>query len=99
VLGHTIAGSGTPIGVQGAVPNASNGYGLYTPDDAGIEGTLDTAETDFEVAAGTTTTNDGANVFVGHASNAVEDGAVGATVVGGGRNNQAVASTSTAPAD
>lgn len=42
VLGKNTAGSGTPIGVEGAVPNAPGGYGLSTPDDAKIDGWLET---------------------------------------------------------
>jgi len=39
VLGQNDASSGTPIGVQGAVPNAtSNGYGISTPHDARVLG-------------------------------------------------------------
>jgi hypothetical protein len=42
VLGNNTASSGTPIGVEGAVPNnTSGGYGLATPHDALIEGTLE----------------------------------------------------------
>jgi hypothetical protein len=40
VLGRNTAGSGTPIGVEGAVPNAAEGFGLSTPDDANVGGTL-----------------------------------------------------------
>jgi hypothetical protein len=39
VLGQNDASSGTPIGVQGAVPNAK-GFGLYTEDDAKVGGSL-----------------------------------------------------------
>lgn len=39
VLGKNTADSGTPIGVEGAVPTASGGYGLSTPDDARVDGT------------------------------------------------------------
>jgi polyhydroxyalkanoate synthesis regulator phasin len=41
VLGQNNAGSGTPVGVEGAVPNA-DGYGLSTPDDAKVGGTIST---------------------------------------------------------
>jgi chaperonin cofactor prefoldin len=41
VLGQNDANSGTPIGVQGAVPNSSAGYGLATPDDAKVGGTAE----------------------------------------------------------
>lgn len=39
VLGQNDATSGTPIGVRGAVPNATGGYGLYTTDDLFVDGT------------------------------------------------------------
>ncbi|QCC51744.1 hypothetical protein [Halapricum salinum] len=42
VLGQNDAESGTPIGVQGSVPNASGGYGLYTDDDVGVFGDIRT---------------------------------------------------------
>jgi sugar lactone lactonase YvrE len=38
VLGQNDARSGTPYGVEGAVPNNSAGYGLYTADDAKVGG-------------------------------------------------------------
>jgi len=41
VLGRNTADSGTPIGVEGAVPNNSTGYGLSTPDDARVSGTAE----------------------------------------------------------
>lgn len=85
VLGQNDAGSGTPIGVIGAVPDATSaGYGFATPHDVRIEGTIDTAGTDFVVAAGTTDTHDARGAVLGHSSNAVLDGAVGATVSGSG---------------
>jgi len=40
ILGQNDATDGTPIGVQGAVPNASSGWGLYTDDDARVAGTV-----------------------------------------------------------
>lgn len=95
VLGQNNASSGTPIGVEGAVPNASGGYGLYTVDDAGVEGVLDTAETDFIVEAGTTSTEDARNVVLGHAFNDVIDGAVGGTVSGGGFDDGSAARRNT----
>lgn len=42
VLGINNSSSGTPIGVQGAVPNNSTGFGLQTPDDAKVGGSLET---------------------------------------------------------
>jgi hypothetical protein len=89
VLGRNTAGSGSPVGVEGAVPNAGGGYGLYTADDAKVDGTaelaaVDTTGSDFKLTAGTTSTNDATNVVLGHASNDVTDSAIGATVGGGG---------------
>jgi hypothetical protein len=84
VLGRNNADSGTPIGVQGTVPNNPTGFGLATPDDARIEGVIDSAETDFVVEAGTTATSDATNVVLGHASNTATNGIVGAVVGGGG---------------
>jgi len=44
VLGTNTAGSGTPIGVEGAVPNnTADGYGLSTPHDANVGGTAELA--------------------------------------------------------
>ncbi len=43
VLGKNTADSGTPIGVEGAVPNNSSGYGLSTPGDARVGGTAELA--------------------------------------------------------
>jgi hypothetical protein len=96
VLGKNTAASGTPIGVEGAVPNTSGGYGLSTPDDAKVEGTaelatVDTTSDDFTVAAGNTSTNDATNVVLGHESNDVIDGATGATIAGGGYDSGSTA--------
>jgi hypothetical protein len=41
VLGRNTAGSGTPIGVRGVVPNTGGGYGIFTPDDAKVGGTAE----------------------------------------------------------
>jgi hypothetical protein len=87
VLGANTADSGTPIGVEGSVPNATGGYGLATADDARIEGILDTNENDFIVDAGTTTTGDARNVVMGHASNDVSSDVDGAAIGGGGRDD------------
>jgi len=43
VLGKNTADSGTPVGVEGAVPNANGGYGLATPHDARVEGRAELA--------------------------------------------------------
>ena len=92
VLGQNDAESGTPIGVQGAVPNASGGYGLYTAQDAFVgtrlEAThVDTDESDYRLSTGTTATGTARNVVQGHASNAATDGAVGVTIAGGGSDS------------
>ena len=42
VLGQNDATSGTPIGVQGAVPNNPGGYGLATPDNPEVGRALHT---------------------------------------------------------
>jgi len=41
VLGQNDANTGTPVGVQGAVPNSSDGYGLGTDDAARVGQTLE----------------------------------------------------------
>jgi hypothetical protein len=82
VLGNNTAGSGTPIGVEGAVPNSSTGYGLSTPHDARIEGVLDTNGTNFVVAAGH---GKARNVVIGDATN--EATASGGATIGGGGDN------------
>jgi len=91
VLGQNNAGSGTPIGVQGAVPNnTSDGFGLATPHDARIKGTVSTTGTFKVFADGNRVLRadaesgiDAGNVVAGHSLNEVKDGAVG-TVIGGG---------------
>jgi len=83
VVGRVDVSEGIPIGIKAQV-GSSEGYGIYTPDDAVIGGTIDTNETDFVVEAGTQSTRQAQNVVLGHASNAVTDGAVGATISGGG---------------
>jgi hypothetical protein len=40
VRGENTSDSGTPIGVEGTVPNNPSGYGLSTPDDARVGGSL-----------------------------------------------------------
>lgn len=87
VLGKNNASSGTPIGVEGSVPNASGGYGLSTPHDARIGGiaeldAIDTNDADFTVETGPDSTGDSSAVVLGHESNAASS--VGATVGGGG---------------
>lgn len=43
VLGQNNASTGNPIGVKGVVPNTDLGYGLETPNDAKVGGTLQTS--------------------------------------------------------
>ena len=83
VIGHNTDNSGQTVGVWGEV-DSTDGCGLATPDDARIDGDLLTNASDFTVQAGTTTTEDAQNIVAGHASNSVTDGAVGATIGGGG---------------
>jgi len=101
ILGQNDAGSGTPIGVKGVVPNSSSGFGLETPDDAKVGGALETttvrtAGSDLRFRTGTTGTGDAANVVAGHGDNTVGDGAVGVTIGGGGFNDGNDDETSTA---
>ena len=86
VIGHNTDNSGQTVGVWGEV-DSTDGCGLATPDDARIDGTLLTNTTDFIVQTGTTATEDAQNIVAGHASNSVTDGAVGATIAGGGFND------------
>ncbi|PSP30880.1 hypothetical protein BRC64_11425 [Halobacteriales archaeon QH_10_67_22] len=86
VLGRNDADGGTPIGVQGAVPNTDDGYGLATPDALRLLGILDTDGTTFRVDTTVESDpEDAANVVVGYEENVVENDAVGATISGGGR--------------
>jgi hypothetical protein len=97
VLGKNLASNGTPIGVQGAVPNNSSGFGLATPDDARIEGDFESTSGHTLTIAGTDTLRinppgsdgrdnaAGASIVGGYPANTV-NGAVGATVGGGGRD-------------
>lgn len=89
VLGRNTAASGTPIGVEGAVPNASNGYGLSTPHDARVEGRFETTgahqlavDGDRMLYLGSTSSGAMGNVLAG--GNLVNSNAVGVTIGGGG---------------
>jgi len=95
VLGENTAATGTPVGVEGAVPNASDGYGLVTPDDARIEGDLAAASGHTLTVAGRPTfrldapASDGrhtagGNVVAGYHDNGVRTGVVGGVIGGGG---------------
>jgi hypothetical protein len=87
VLGQTTAGSGTPIALKGEVDSA-DGYGLYSPDDVLIGGTVDTDGTDFVLETGPTTTGDAANVVLGHASNTAASCVVGRVIGGVGDESE-----------
>jgi len=71
VLGKNTASNGTPIGVEGAVPNASSGYGLSTPHDANVRGTAElggisggvTGSTEITDLLGESLTVDGSNTL------------------------------------
>jgi FtsZ-binding cell division protein ZapB len=93
VLGKNTAGSGTPIGVQGVVTN-SDGYGLDTPNDARIEGALDTTgdltvnvDGNRSLYLESDSGDDAGNVIAGNDGNIVDSSAVGATISGGGGLN------------
>jgi hypothetical protein len=91
VLGRNLATTGDAPGVTGTT-DSPDGYGLATPDDARVEGTLSTVgewlvtSNDRRLLLHTAEdpAGDAGNVIAGHSSNAVEVGAVGATVAGGG---------------
>ena len=99
VLGRNTAASGLPIGVLGTVPNASDGYGLATPDDTLVEGDLDATSGHTLTVAGDRVmrlapagkdTNDsgvtygiGGSVVGGYVGNDA-NGALGAVIGGGG---------------
>jgi len=87
VYGYVTAGTGTTCGVKGEV-DSSDGYGLATPNDAKIKGTVDTAETDFVLEAGTNNTGGATNIVAGFSENKVKDGATGAVIAGGGEAGQ-----------
>lgn len=81
VLGQNDADSGTPIGVQGAVPNADGGFGLETPDDARVEG-------DLEATSGHALTVDGTSALrLGPTGTDGDGNAAGGTVIGGHQGN------------
>jgi len=85
IYGRARGTSGQTFGVYG-VSESPGGYGLATPNDAQIEGVVDTSETDFVVEAGTQSTAAAQNVVMGHASNTAT-GVVGATICGGGTDD------------
>jgi len=95
VVGQNDAGSGTPLGVQGAVPNSADGFGLATPDDARIEGDIESSSGHALTVGGVPTLRlgpegtdgggdpAGGNVVAGLESNSANN-AAGATISGGG---------------
>jgi hypothetical protein len=104
ILGQNNAASGTPVGIEGAVPNA-DGYGLSTPDDAKVEGAISTTggfSFDIENDSGTalslgtrdtftfnSTTFEGpGNVLAGQLSEVKSTDIVAATIAGGGLYDQ-----------
>lgn len=98
VLGKNIASSGTPIGVEGAVPNNTNsGFGLSTPHNARVEGDVESPGSHVFTVDGTptlelqsTTTGfdgspvQGGNVIAGYEGNGVGSNVGAATISGGG---------------
>jgi hypothetical protein len=89
VLGQNDAGSGTPIGVKGVVPDSSTGYGLATPDDLRVLGDVDTANNLYVSVNGNRvllidneSAGDAGSIVLGHSSNSVSS--TGAVVGGGG---------------
>ena len=88
VLGHNTADSGETYGVVGEV-DSPEGYGLYTPDDARVDGNAVfsgplSGEEDWIVIAEGDGGEEAADVVHGHSSNGVAYGAVGGTIAGGG---------------
>lgn len=57
VLGRNPATSGTPVGVEGAVPNATSGYGLSTPDNAAVGGIAEVGGLGGSLTGGTPVTD------------------------------------------
>lgn len=89
MLGKNTAASGTPIGVEGAVPNAADGYGLSTPHDARVEGQFETTGAhQFAVDGnrmlylGSKSSGAMGNIVAGQ--NRTNSNAVGVTIGGGG---------------
>ena len=80
VVGQNFANSGEAVGLFG-MTQSPDGYGLHTPDDAKIEGTV---ETDDEWRVETESDDDAGNVVQGHPDNEVGGQVVGSTIAGGG---------------
>jgi hypothetical protein len=96
ILGNSTATSGTTYGVQGQVASP-NGYGLYTPDDAKVDGNMATVdEWWFTVDGqrilllepGDADGNHAGNVIGGHYVNDTYAGVRGAAIAGGGTEDE-----------
>lgn len=97
VLGEA-TGTGNTAGVLG-MTDSSDGYGLSTPDDAKIEGDIEspgghtlTVGGAVTLALGPPTSDDtgdtaGGNVIGGYSGNGVQNSALGATIGGGGSSD------------
>lgn len=85
VLGCNTASSGTTYGVKGEVASP-DGYGLATTDGAKIQGTVETGE-DWVVEAGDPSSGDAQNIVHGLPENTANNAASGATIAGGGQND------------
>lgn len=87
VLGYNTAGSGTTRGVEGRV-DSPRGYGLYTPDDANVDGAVESTNAlsvlvDGDEVVHVEPFSNSGNVVFG-SPNEVTDGATTATIAGGG---------------
>lgn len=77
VVGHHTAAAGETYGVKGEV-DSDDGYGLYTPDDASVEGVLEVATLGGALTGGATLED------IAGANLAIEDGVLNASVENGG---------------
>ena len=88
VLGYNTTSNGTTYGVMGKV-DSSGGYGLYTPDDAKVDGSVSSTGSlrgvvdGYRVADLESDAAGSGNVVFG-SPNGVKDGATNATIAGGG---------------
>ncbi|QCC51742.1 hypothetical protein [Halapricum salinum] len=91
VLGRNLATTGDAAGVTGTT-DSPDGYGLATPDDALVEGTLSTVgewlvtsnDTRLFLHTAEDPSGDAGNVLAGHSANTIGAGVAGATIAGGG---------------
>lgn len=90
VLGRNTATSGITRGIEGRV-DSPNGYGLYTPDDAGIEGTVVTSTVESPASTTLTLNTDGGTraMALGVPQTDARSDTAGANVVAGHPNNSA----------